>query len=84
MIFLSEKYTLPAGSDCVVAIYGLHKNKAIWGEDVDEFDPDRFLPENVAKRHPYSYIPFSSGPRNCIGTHYINIFLIYINHTIIK
>ena len=62
--------TLPKGTIVAVSIMKLHRDPKIWGDNVLEFDPDRFLPENVAKRPPFSYIPFSAGPRNCIGMKY--------------
>lgn len=64
------KGTLPKGATIVLNIMHLHRNPEIWGENVLDFEPDRFLPENAAKRPPFSYIPFSGGPRNCIGMKY--------------
>ncbi|VEN59018.1 unnamed protein product [Callosobruchus maculatus] len=60
---------IPKGANVGFAVSRMHSNEAYW-PDPTKFDPDRFLPENAAKRHPFAYLPFSAGPRNCIGWRY--------------
>ncbi|KYN33647.1 Cytochrome P450 4C1, partial [Trachymyrmex septentrionalis] len=62
----TESYLLPPKTMLHVNIYGVHRDPNFWSNP-EIFDPDRFLPEKIRNRHPYSYLPFSAGPRNCIG-----------------
>ena len=61
-----EGVTFPAETVVDVVQYCCHHNPAAW-ENHDEFNPDRFFPEHIAKKDPFSFLPFSAGPRNCIG-----------------
>ena len=54
-------YVLPTNTRCSVNIWQIHHNPNIW-EDPYRYNPERFL--NDEKRHPFSWIPFSSAPRN--------------------
>ncbi|XP_031767124.2 cytochrome P450 4C1-like [Galleria mellonella] len=64
-----SNYTIPADTECLIHIFDLHRREDLY-KNALTFDPDRFLPENSVGRHPYAYIPFSAGPRNCIGQKY--------------
>ncbi|CAH0714227.1 unnamed protein product, partial [Brenthis ino] len=59
-------YTIPAQTTCCICIYDVHRRDDSFPEP-ERFIPERFLPENISTRHPFSYIPFSAGYRNCIG-----------------
>lgn len=61
---------IPKGSIVLLNISKMHKDPKIWGPHADSFYPDHFLPENISSMHPYSFLPFSGGPRNCIGIKY--------------
>jgi cytochrome P450 len=65
-------YFVPAGTEIYVAPYFIQRNPSLWN-DPDRFDPDRFRPEHARHRHRLATIPFSAGPRNCIGIHFARI-----------
>lgn len=58
--------TVPLGVDVMMLIGAMHHDPKVWGEDASEFKPERFSEEGV-KGQCSSFIPFSSGPRVCIG-----------------
>ncbi|CAB3223907.1 unnamed protein product [Arctia plantaginis] len=59
-------YIIPKNTYYNIHIYDLHHDPDLYS-DPEKFIPERFLPENSVKRHPYAYIPFSAGSRNCLG-----------------
>lgn len=62
-------YHVPKGSIFLLFYYGLHHNAKYWSNP-DVFDPDRFSSANRDSRHRFAYIPFSAGPRQCIGSEF--------------
>lgn len=60
---------IPAEMTVSINIYAMHHNPDIWSEP-EEFRPSRFLSDDQSPKNPYMYIPFSAGPRNCIGQNF--------------
>ncbi|ORY94519.1 cytochrome P450 [Syncephalastrum racemosum] len=59
-------YKIHAGSYVDIQVYAMHHNEKVY-PNPKEYDPDRFSPEEEQKRSRFAWLPFSTGPRACIG-----------------
>jgi cytochrome P450 len=58
--------SVKAGALIVIAPYVLHRHQLLW-KSPSLFDPSRFLPEARGAIARFTYLPFGTGPRICIG-----------------
>lgn len=66
IILLLDDYLVPAGTELKMEIAVIQRDPEHY-ENPEVFNPDNFLPEKMRARHPYAYLAFSAGSRNCIG-----------------
>lgn len=68
----SSPIFIPKGANVLYHVYGMHRNKDIWGPDADIFRPERWGEPNAGRlnNHPWAYLPFNGGPRICLGQQY--------------
>jgi cytochrome P450 len=59
-------FPVPPRTDVFISPYLLHRHPAFWDEP-ELFKPRRFEGLDAEGRHRFAYIPFSVGPRHCIG-----------------
>lgn len=64
---LGTGHTMEPDDWAIVLLPAVHRDPAVWGDDAESFDPDRFLPDQARRRPAHSYKPFGTGERACIG-----------------
>ena len=65
-------YFVPAGTEIYISPYFIQRHHDLW-EAPDRFNPDRFDPNHLQDRNPLTMLPFSAGPRNCIGEFFARV-----------
>ncbi|KAM6471669.1 ultra-long-chain fatty acid omega-hydroxylase isoform 2-T2 [Liasis olivaceus] len=69
---LPDGRVIPKGNVCLISIFGTHHNPAVWPEP-EVYNPHRF--DSSASYCPLAFVPFSAGPRNCIGQNFAMVEL---------
>ncbi|KAL6648150.1 hypothetical protein ACP70R_012374 [Stipagrostis hirtigluma subsp. patula] len=66
-----EGYTIPARSRVIVNVWAIGRDRRYWGDDADEFRPERFEDSAIDfTESSYEYLPFGAGRRVCPGIAY--------------
>jgi len=77
-------YTFPPGTTLSVPAYTIHHSKEVWGPDADEFVPDRWNKDRLTEKQKNAFIPFSYGPRACVGRNVAEMELACIVGTVFR
>ncbi|GME52295.1 hypothetical protein Trco_000025 [Neofusicoccum parvum] len=64
---IGGKYLVKEGDSIFCVLHNAHRDKAVFGDDADEFKPERMLDENFKQLPSNSWKPFGNGMRACIG-----------------
>jgi len=67
-----KDYTIPKGTYVQIPFHVIHRHPDHW-ENAWKFIPERWEKNDETKRHPFSFLPFSGGPRNCIGKKFAQV-----------
>ena len=59
----SQPIFIPKGTQVLIASYALHHRRDLWGDDVEDFKPERWDGAKLT----WEYAPFGGGPRMCLG-----------------
>lgn len=62
--------------------YGLHMDKAVWGDNAHQFVPERF--EHLTRAQGLSYIPFGAGQHACLGAAFVDTEMRAAMYAIVK
>ncbi|CAG8777890.1 19853_t:CDS:2, partial [Racocetra persica] len=63
-----QEYLIPKNTPIIIPIAAIHKLPTIWGSNADNFVPERWLISDLtSKINNYTYMPFITGSRSCIG-----------------
>jgi len=60
---------IPGESITILGVHMAHRDARFW-ENPETFDPDRFSPERFSEKQKRAFLPFSAGPRICIGNNF--------------
>lgn len=77
------EYPIKEGTTVIIHPWVMHRDDRYYAQPTS-FDPSRWLNSLERELHPFAYIPFSGGPRRCIGEHFANIEMKIILATFIQ
>jgi cytochrome P450/NADPH-cytochrome P450 reductase len=64
---IAGRYPVSQGENIMVLLPMLHRDRAVWGDDAEEFRPERFAADLEKRLPPHAFKPFGNGQRACIG-----------------